>query len=173
MCSFIFTQFWRQKNYIHPHKPDYIRTSPNTIFSDGMCRIKAYSVENCLKMLSDQKLSLTKLRPPYAEILIICRLDYLLMAGGVGLFIIHPGVLSMKNNHTKIAIFHRNPWRGELAVFNVWGQLDDNSTSQNYTLCLIFQFLLLYCNKFLDGSSNLLTHAQSTNHSSNHCSVNI
>ena len=43
------------KIYIHPHKPDHVRTSPNTISSDGMCLIKAKSSKNCLKMLSDQK----------------------------------------------------------------------------------------------------------------------
>ena len=39
----------------HPHTPNYVWTSPNAIFSDGMSRIKAKSSENYLKMLSDQK----------------------------------------------------------------------------------------------------------------------
>ena len=55
MFSFIWTQFRQLKIDINLHKPDQVRTSPNTIFSDGMCRIKAQSSENCLKMLKDQK----------------------------------------------------------------------------------------------------------------------
>ena len=88
MFSFIFTQFWQQK-IIYLHRPDHVRTSPNTIFSDGMCRIKAQSSENYLKMFSDQKRQNKKkktLKSSYAEILIIYRLD-VLMAGDAGLFI--------------------------------------------------------------------------------------
>ena len=44
-----------KKNYIHLHKPDHIRTSPNTIFSDTMWQNKAQSSKDCLQMLSDQK----------------------------------------------------------------------------------------------------------------------
>ena len=60
MFYFMFTQFWQQKKYVHPHKPDHVWTSPNTIFSDGMCRNKVQSSENWLKMLSEQKRQINK-----------------------------------------------------------------------------------------------------------------
>ena len=43
-CCLSFSQSFdnkQKKNYIHLHKPDHVQTSPNTIFSDGMCQIKA------------------------------------------------------------------------------------------------------------------------------------
>ena len=52
--SLSFSHNFDNKKLFRPHKPDHIWTSPSTIFSDGMCRIKAQSSENCLKMLSDQ-----------------------------------------------------------------------------------------------------------------------
>ena len=54
MFSFILTVLTTKNSY-SPHKPDHVRTSPNTIFSDSMYRIKAQFSENCLKMLRDQK----------------------------------------------------------------------------------------------------------------------
>ena len=60
MSSFIFTQFYQKLINIHPHKPIHVSTSLNTIFSAIEYPIKAQLSENCLKILSDQKLAKKK-----------------------------------------------------------------------------------------------------------------
>ena len=51
--SFILTVL--AKFCIHLHKPHPVLKPPNTIFSEGMCGIKAQSSEYYHNILSDQK----------------------------------------------------------------------------------------------------------------------
>ena len=52
-------------------------------------------------------------------------------------------------------------------VLSLWEQIGENPTSQNCTLCPIFQFLFfIYCIRPLEASGNRLSYAQSTNNQS-------
>ena len=52
MSLFHFYTVWQHKIYIHPLKGIHVLTALNTIFSDGTCRVKAQSRENCLDIFS-------------------------------------------------------------------------------------------------------------------------
>ena len=117
-CSLSFWHsFENKKSYIHPHKRDQVRISPNTTFSAIEFRIDVQSGENCLKMLSDQK---QQKNSGHHRLKFWSFVDQMSFLWLVMLVYSSRSFKYEKNQHQNcMRYLHRKPCRGELVVSNL------------------------------------------------------